>query len=139
MKYELLRSEVSDGSASVRPGRSPTVTLQQLHDPETGRLDAGRIAEYLKIPLKEFSGALGRNYSTIHKTPNAPALQPVLRSAKRTLEILEQLMVDRTAVLAWLKSPHADLERRTPLEVILEGRAQMVEDMLEDVLEGMPT
>lgn len=138
MKYELLRSVPSEGASPARPSRSPAVTLPQLHDPETGRLDAGRIAEYLKIPLKELSEALGRNYSTIHKTPAAPALQPVLRPIKRSLEILEQLLVDRAAVLAWLKSPHADLGRRTPLEVILEGRAQVVEDMLEDALEGMP-
>jgi DNA-binding transcriptional ArsR family regulator len=140
LRGDLFRQLTEAELRSVVPIRPPsTVTLQQLHDPETGRLDARRMADYLKIPLKQLSEALGRNYSTVHKTPSAPTLQPALKSMKRTLEILEQVLVDRAAVLAWLKSPHADLGRRTPLEVILKGHAQAVEDMLEAALEGTPT
>lgn len=117
----------------------PWVTLQELHEPETGRLDASRFAEYLKVPLKQFAGALNKNYSTIHKTPAAMTLQPALRSIKRTLEILEQVFVDRSVVLAWLNSPHPDLGRRTPLDVILQGYPDTVEDMLEAALTGTPS
>ncbi len=117
----------------------PLVTLQELHDPETGRLDAIRVAEYLKVTLKQLTGALNKNYSTVHKTPSAPVLQPALRSIKRSLEILEQVFVDRSAALAWLNSPHPDLGRRTPLEVILQGYPDAVEDMLEAALMGTPS
>ncbi len=115
------------------------VILQELHDPGTGRLDANRVAEYLKIPLKQLAGALGKNYSTIHKTPSAPALQPSLRSIKRILEILEQVFVNRSTGLAWLNSPHSDLGQRAPLDVILEGYPDAVEDMLEAALMGTPS
>jgi hypothetical protein len=118
---------------------SLTVTLRELHDPESGRLDAGRIAEYLSIPLKSLSELLGRGYSTVQKTPAAPSLQPTLRSVKRILEILEQVLVHRAAVLAWLNSPHPDLGRRTPLDVILQGYPDAVEDMLESALAGTPS
>jgi antitoxin Xre/MbcA/ParS-like protein len=117
----------------------PLVTLQELHDPETGRLDASRVAEYLKVPLRQLAGALNKNYSTVHKTPSAPSLQPALYSIKRILEILEQVFVDRPAVLAWLNSPHPDLGRRTALEVILQGYPDAVEDMLEAALTGTPS
>src|ERR1700709_706474 len=82
------------------------VVLQELHDPQTGRLDAARIADYLKIPLKQLAGAVG---------------QPFLRSIKRVLEILEQVFATRPSALAWLNSPHPDLGQRAPLDVILEG------------------
>lgn len=117
----------------------PLLTLQELHDPETGRLDAIRISEYLKVPLKQLAGALSKNYSSVHKTPSAPSLQPALCSIKRTLEILEQIFVDRPAVLAWLNSPHPDLGRRTPLDVIVQGYPDTVEDMLEAALAGTPS
>lgn len=117
----------------------PQVTLQDLHDPETGRLDAARIAEYLKVPLKQMAGGLGKNYSTVHKTPSAPALQPALRSIKRILEILDQVFVNRSTALAWLNSPHPDLGQRVPLDVILEGYPDAVEDMLEAALTGTPS
>src|SRR5882724_2731294 len=100
--------------------QTPVLTLQELHDPETGRLDAGRVAEFLKIPLKQLAAGLGKNYSTVHKTPAAFTLQPALQSIKRSLEILEKVFEDRSVVLAWLNNPHPDLGRRTPMEVILE-------------------
>jgi uncharacterized protein (DUF2384 family) len=118
---------------------APQVVLQELHDPGTGRLDANRVAEYLKIPLKQLAGALGKNYSTVHKTPSAPALQPSLRSIKRILEILEQVFVNRSTGLAWLNSPHPELGQRAPLDVILEGYPDAVEDMLEGALTGTPS
>lgn len=123
----------------ARTRSSPVVRLQQLHDPATGRLDAGRVANYLSLPLKQLSDALGRNYSTIHRTPTAPALQDPLRSIKRSLEILEGILGDHASVLAWWNSPHPDLGRRTPMEVLLEGRVQVIEDMLEAALEGIPS
>jgi len=117
----------------------PLVTLQELHDPETGRLDAVRVSEYLKLPLKQFAGALHKNYSTVHKTPSGTALQPPLRSVKRVLEILEQVFEDRSSVLSWLNSPHPDLGRRSPLDVIVQGYPDAVEDMLEAALTGTPS
>jgi len=89
--------------------------------------------------LKQFAGALGKNYSTLYKTPSAPGLQPGLRSIKRILEILEQVFANHSTSLAWLNSPHPDLGQRTPLDVILEGYPDAVEDMLEAALTGTPS
>lgn len=127
------------GSLQGRSKPSLAVPLQQLHDPRTGLLDASRIAEYLELPLKQLSGALGRNYSTVHRTPTASAIQETLRSIKRSLEILEEVLGDKATVLAWWNSPHPDLGRRTPMQVLLEGHAQAIEDMLEAALEGIPS
>jgi hypothetical protein len=123
---------------SSAANRLTPVLLSELHDPDTGRLDAMKVATYLKIPLKQLSGALGKNYSTVHKTPSAPTLQPALQSIKRSLEILEKVFEDRSVVLAWLNNPHPDLGRRTPMGVILAGRSRVVEDMLEGALMGIP-
>lgn len=114
------------------------IPLEELHD-SNGRLHAGKFSEYLNIPLKQFSEALGKNYSTVHRTPSALDLQATLRSIKRTLVILEEVLRDRSRVLAWLNHPHPDLGRRTPMELILKGRAQVVEDMLEAAVEGIPS
>lgn len=124
--------------AAVLP-QPVTVSLQELHDPETGRLDASQIAEYLKVPLKQMAPALGKSYGAVHKTPSALDLQPTLQSVKRILEILEQVFPSRAGALAWLNNPHPDLGRRTPLEVILEGYPDAVKDMLEAALMGIPS
>lgn len=114
------------------------VPLPELYDPQSGRLDGRRIAEYVAVPLTQVASALGKSYAAVHKTPAAPALQDGLRPIKRALDILSQLGADRATSLAWLNNPLPDLDGRAPLEVILEGHAGIVARMLEDVREGLP-
>jgi hypothetical protein len=124
---------------SLAETRFAPMLLSELHDSDTGRIDAVEVAAFLRIPLKQFAEALGKKYTTVHKTPSGPALQPTLRSIKRSLEILERVFEDRSVILAWLNDPRPELGRRTPLEVILAGRSQVVEDMLESALMGIPS
>jgi Protein of unknown function (DUF2384) len=136
----LPESYVGEALPVYGPKRSSrlAVRLDALHDPATGRLDAGRIAGYLQLPLKHLAEALGRNYPSVHKSPSALSLQPLLRPVKRILEILDEILQDRSKSLIWLNSPQPDLGRRTPLEVMLEGRAAVIEDLLEGALAGIP-
>lgn len=152
LAHGLLRLEIPKVGQTSEPHRIPLqdpdqgedaaldeVSLQDLHDPESGRLDARRIASYLDIPLKSLAAALRRKYSTVHKTPAAPSLQGDLRPIKRSLEILEDVMGDRSAVLAWWHTPHPDLNRRAPMDVLLEGYGGAIADMLESALAGTPS
>lgn len=116
-----------------------TVPLKELYDPETGRLDAQRIADYLRVTLTQLAAALGKKYQTLHKTPASASVQTRLQPIKRTLDILAQLGADWSTTLAWLNSQHPDLGMCTPLELILAGHADAVTGMLEDALEGTPS
>jgi len=129
----LNKSRIADAQNALR------VTLQELHDQGTGRLDAKRIADYLGVPLKELARALGVKYTTAHKTPHSAALQDGLRPVKRCLEILASMIGDQATVRAWLNSPHPDLGMRTPIEVILNGRVGALSTILENALAGIPT
>jgi hypothetical protein len=116
-----------------------TVSLPELYSPDSGRLDAQRIADYLNIPLAQLAGALGKRYQTLYKTPAGASVQEKLFPIKRSLDILSDVIGDRATVLAWLNSPHQDLGMRTPLQVILEGRADAVEGMLTNAVAGLPS
>lgn len=122
---------------ALAPATARPVVLQELHDPETGRLDAAKIAEYLAVPLAQLARALGANYATVHKTPAALALQERLLPIKTALVILSELFRDQSTVRAWLNSPHPDLGKRTPLAVILEGHGDAVAAILENAIEGI--
>jgi hypothetical protein len=121
-----------------RPG-TLQVPLQELHDVRCGRLDTAKFAEYLDRPLKQLAGAMGKNYSAVHKTPAAPDVQPFLQSLKTSLVILEDVLANRSAVLAWLNSPHPDLGQRTPMDVILQGHPNAVKNMLQAAVIGTPS
>jgi hypothetical protein len=118
----------------------PLVRLVELHNPDSGRLDAQRIAEYLSIPLTQLASAIGRKYSTLNKTPDAPAAQGALRPIKHALEILAEVTADNHAeIRAWMQTPHPDLGGASPLQVILAGQATAVEGMLAGALAGIPS
>lgn len=139
LKKNFFQQFEVDRSVRDAGDPAPTVTLLELHDPGTGRLDAARIADYLDVPLKKLSEALGKNYTTVHKTPSAPSLQPGLRPIKRSIEILEEVFGERSSALAWWNNPLPDLGGRAPLEVLLEGHGDAVHDLLEGALVGTPS
>jgi DNA-binding response OmpR family regulator len=113
--------------------------LAELHDPETGRLDAGRIASFLGAPLSSFAKFSDVSVAGLHKSPRSVSMQPHLIPIARSLAILTQLLSTKESVLAWMNSPHPDLGGQTPLQLVLEGKAQVVTDLLEAALAGQPS
>jgi CheY-like chemotaxis protein len=113
--------------------------LPELHDPVTGRLDAGRIAAFLGTPLTAFAKFSGMSVAGLHKSPASASLQQGLIPIARSLTILSQLLGSKENTRAWMNSPHPDLGGRTPIGVVLEGKGRAVSDMLEAALAGQPS
>jgi CheY-like chemotaxis protein len=113
--------------------------MPELHDPSTGRLDAGRIAEFLGIPLSAFSKFADMSVAGLHKSPASVSLQELLIPIARSTTILSQLLGRQEAVRTWMNSPHPDLGGRTPISVIQEGKARAVSELLESALAGQPS
>ncbi len=137
-RQELLtrvRRALAGGPARRAAVRIP---LAELHDPDTGRIDAKKVAEFLGIPLAPLAEALNANYPTVYKTPAAPGIQKGLRPIKRSIELISRVTRSKTDARAWLNSPHPDLGGRTPMAVILNGRAGAVVTLLENALAGIP-
>ena len=123
-------------TASASPLLS--VPLVELHNPDSGRIDASKVAAFLAVALPQVAAAVGANYAAVHKTPDAIGLQPGLGPIKRSLGLISRVTRNRREARAWLNSPHPDLEEQTPLEVILSGRADAVVTLLENAIAGLP-
>ena len=139
LRERVSRAVAGSGRTQVSPKVSVKMWLPELHDPQTGRIAADKIAEHMAVPLKQLAQAVGANYTAVHKTPAADSLQSALLPVKRSLEILHELLGDPAAERAWLNSPHPDLGMRTPLQVILEGNGRALWTILENALEGIPS
>lgn len=127
---------------SREPRRRVSVSshvFAELHDPATGRLDAARIASFLGAPLSSFAKFSDVSVAGLHKSPRSISVQPHLIPIARSLAILTQLLSTKESVLAWMNSPHPDLGGQTPLQLVLEGKAQIVTDLLEAALAGQPS
>lgn len=110
-----------------------------LHDPNSGRLDARRIAAYLRISLSSLAAATDRSVAAIHKAPAADSLQLPLAPVARTISMLSEILQSEECVRTWLHSPHPDLANQIPMRLILAGRAGAVADMLAAALAGQPS
>jgi hypothetical protein len=115
------------------------VPLAELHDPGSGRIDARRVAEFLAVALTRVAEALDANYQSVHKTPDAASLQKGLGPIKRSIELVSRVTRNPREARAWLNSPHPCFGGRTPLEVILSGRADAVVTLLENAIAGIPS
>lgn len=111
-------------------------TIKALHDPETGRIDAACVAGHLNESLAFVAAALGRNYSTVAKTPAAVLLQERLRDFKRIIEVLEHVLGSAESMRIWMNTPHPDLDEETPRDVIASGKVVIVRRMIDSSLSG---
>jgi DNA-binding response OmpR family regulator len=134
-------SRTSRVHPKLRVGVPPVAShvLPELHNPPTGRLDAGRIAAYVGIALSALVKSSRMSVAGLHKSPAPVSLQGRLIPIARSLTILSQLLGSKENVRAWMNSPHPDLGGRTPIGVILEGKARAVSELLEAALAGQPS
>lgn len=109
-----------------------------LHNPESGRLDARRVSELFGLPVRRIAAQLGRHPQTVSKTPDAPGLQQDLALFERIATALLHLVGTREGLRIWLNARNPQLEGKTPIELLTAGQGEVVAEMLEDFLVGQP-
>jgi len=112
--------------------------VPEIHDPDSGRLDAKRIGSLFGITLADVARLLRRDLSTVHKTPDAPSLQPGLALFERVGAPLLYLAGSPQNLRIWLNAPNPDLEDEAPLALLKNGEGVTVVELLEDALVGQP-
>jgi hypothetical protein len=128
----------SRATASAPPVPAIRHLVPDLRDPKSGRLDAERISSFFNLPLSVIARTVGRGVSTVHKTPDAEALQPGLSTFERVAAALLHLTGSPENSRMWLNARNPDLENHTPIALVKQGRGGIVADLLEDVLLGQP-
>jgi CheY-like chemotaxis protein len=110
----------------------------ELHNPESGRIDARRVAGFFGLSLAKLAKALGRSPQSVHKTPDSARLQKGLGLFLRIAAGLIALLGSEGDGRIWLNTPSPDLDNTRPLELIEEGQGEIVAELLEDALLGHP-
>jgi len=118
---------------------SNPITLKELHDPDSGQLDAAKIASLLGLSLTSFAKALGRPVATIHKRPASKDVQEDLGPIASVITILSTLLNKPEYMRMWLHSPNPELGYETAMSLILAGKAAKVRDLLNSALSGQIT
>jgi hypothetical protein len=101
----------------------------------SGRLDAKKIAGQLGISLARLARIAPISRQALNATPDSVRVQGALDPLARTLHVLGTVLPSEH-VRAWLNAPHARLGGQTPIDAILEGRAEHVARMVEIARDG---
>jgi DNA-binding response OmpR family regulator len=112
--------------------------VEQLHDLESGRLDAKRTADFFGVSLAELQRATGQHGRAIYKTPNAKPLQPLLRTLEAIASGLIRLTGSPNRARIWLNSMNPALDGHAPIELIKNGNIEALSSFVQDLLEGRP-
>ncbi|MBY0548047.1 MAG: hypothetical protein K2W95_12200 [Candidatus Obscuribacterales bacterium] len=120
--------------------RSFVEPVNILRNNKTGRLDAEKIAVTFGIALSDIARAVNKSYSTVHKTPDSAALQNALYPFERIAAAIKTITGGELepGLKIWLNAPNKAFPKDLPVELIKQGHASMLADMLEDVLLGQP-
>src|ERR1700733_3570501 len=103
----------------------------------SGKLSAINTAEAFGLSAAELAALIKRSRQAISKTPDADSLQPLLRPFERVAGLRAVLSIDDFR--RWLHLANSQVDDRTPLELIRDGKVGMVGDLVEDMLTGSPT
>ena len=117
--------------SSIRP------PMSQLTGP-FGRYNAHKVAHHLGISLRDLADILGRNSSTLSRTPEGVELQAGLAPIIALLDLLHSTGAGEDAVRAWLRSPIPALQYDVPLELLKTGRIAQIRAALERAIAGDP-
>ena len=91
------------------------------------------------LSVSEIARVLKRKVSTVHKTPDAVGLQQELAVFERIAAALWHLAGSTEGARIWLNAPNPELEDETPANLIRAGEADVIAELLEDVLMGQPS
>jgi hypothetical protein len=113
-----MLTEVSSMSATLAfPSADPA-----LFNPESGRLDAARIARELNLPVGTIAEAIGRKAPGVRKHPDASSLQAELRRIYRVwVSVVDLYAGNKTNARIFLNAPNRHLENHAPVEFIEKG------------------
>jgi hypothetical protein len=105
-----------------------------LFNPETGRLDAARIARELNVPVGMIADAIGRKAPGVRKHPDASSLQRELRRIYRIwIALVELYAGDKSHARIFLNAPNRNLENHAPIEFIENGDLAPLELLVDAI------
>ncbi len=123
---------------TMAPFPSVSRVLPELHDPQSGRLDAKRIAAFLGMTSAALAKQVGVSSQALNKTPDAPSLQPKLAPFHFVALALLDMVGTPEAARAWLNVPSDEFDGDTPLHLLRNGEVEVVAGLLRDALVGQP-
>lgn len=138
---ERARAVESSDIESPRPSpldkaRTIVASTKDLRGP-SGRLSASAVAKLYGVSLSRVGKWLGRSRQALNKVPDASSVQTPLAFFERVAR-LRSVLDEPDDFRRWLHIGNPELRGKTPLQLLDQGRGQVVADLVDDMLTGSP-
>jgi DNA-binding response OmpR family regulator len=140
VQYRIVKllSNIAEPQRGPYQTRIKVRSMTELRNEGSGRLDAKKIANAFGMTLADVSRSIGKSLQAVHRTSDSKTLQQDLFSYERIASAISRISNSGNALRVWLNSPNEAFPGKLPVELIAKGRANMLADLLEDVLLGHP-
>lgn len=140
VRETITVSDTAQVRVAAKTSRHPIEeqVVEEFHDPETGRLDATRVAEAYGVSLSSLARALGVTQSALSKRTTALAAQPGLRELEFVWAALLDAVESPERARAWLNAQRRDLGGKPPITLLLEGSAEAFAHYIRSIVAGEP-
>jgi hypothetical protein len=101
-----------------------------------GNLSAESVATVFGVSLSQLASWLGRTRQALTKTPDADSIQNQLAYFERVARL--RAVVPGDGFQKWVRMPNAELDDKTPLNLLAGGEGQVIADLVDDMLTGAP-
>ncbi|HSU54432.1 MAG TPA: hypothetical protein VLT36_10260 [Candidatus Dormibacteraeota bacterium] len=143
-EMEAFIEQLRAATGETSPRRSPLDQMQEVAESVAdlraggGNISADRVAKLYGVSVNQLATWVGRSRQALSKTPDADSLQPALCLFERVARLRLVLKSDAD-FRKWLRTPQDLLERASPLQLMAEGKWQLMADFVDDALTGAPT
>ena len=134
-KHDSSISKESSGRPKLFADTDDTA---ELFNETSGRLDIRSVAEIYDLSISELARMINVEAKTAHKTPDSAALHEGLipfEEVARTLSLMRGSVSD---FRRWLNASNAELNYRSPLQMIRAGQIRELAGIVRSALLGQP-
>jgi hypothetical protein len=131
-KLVLQSEQFGDPLGDIREVMQATKSLRS----SSGRLSARAVANAFGLSVSRLAKLLRRSRQSLSKTDDAESIQSDLQPFARAARLRANLTEDEFR--SWLQFPNPLLGESRPVDLISDGRVDVVADLAEDMLTGSP-
>jgi len=104
-----------------------------LRNPESGRVDAELVRKAFGLKRVELAKLLEVTAEALRQTPDSIKHQAKLEQFERIAGIMT-ILRESPDFVKWLQCPNSELEGNKPIDLIREGRGDVVDGLVQDLL-----
>jgi hypothetical protein len=127
------------GEGSGRPKLfADTDFTAKLFNETSGRLDIRSVAEIYDLSISELARMINVEAKTAHKTPDSAVIHEGLIPFEEVARTLSLMRGSVSNFRRWLNASNAELNYRTPLQMIRAGQIHELAGIVRSALLGQP-